>query len=180
MQYHDLNLHSQPQTSSVAGFTFLEQLIIMVLVGGLSAIAAPSWFSFLAVRQLNTAQERTIQVMRQAQSSAIGQKTDLQASFQQFNGEVRWAVHPVTTNPENAVWQTLTPHVAIDPASTLRLTNNVWYVRFNQRGHISGKLGKLTFFAKNQKAKRCVVVSTLLGSIRKGQESTVNGAVTCN
>ncbi|MBW4518858.1 MAG: type II secretion system GspH family protein [Scytolyngbya sp. HA4215-MV1] len=180
MQKRDRNQNLQPQKLSVAGFTLIEQLIIMLILASLSAIAAPGWITFLKIRQLNTAQERTIQVMRKAQSTAIRQKVDWQASFQQVNDEIRWAVHPVTTNPANAVWQTLTPQVMIDPASTLSLTNNIWQVRFTHRGHVSGRLGKLTFFATNQKAKRCVVVSTLLGSIRKGQETVTNGTVTCN
>ncbi|MGB3650812.1 MAG: type II secretion system protein, partial [Rivularia sp. (in: cyanobacteria)] len=41
--------------SSSSGFTLLEMLVVIAVVGLLTAIAAPSWVAFVNTRRLNSA-----------------------------------------------------------------------------------------------------------------------------
>ena len=157
-----------------AGFTLLELVVVLVMVGILVAIAAPSWFGFLSTRQLSAAQERVHQVMRDAQSTAKLRHVNWQASFRETGGQLQWATHAATTLPADAIWNDLDANVQIDIAeTTLYQTNGVRRVQFDRRGALTayGNLGRITLNSKNGgRVKRCVIVSTLLGATRKGQD----------
>jgi hypothetical protein len=84
---------------------------------------------------------------------------------------VEWAVHAIATSPEAALWQPLSDDVEIDAGETTLLqSSDVYRVQFSPRGNVNGRLGRLTFARPNRdRAKRCVVVSTLLGTLRDAQ-----------
>ncbi|WP_427160622.1 pilus assembly FimT family protein [Aliinostoc sp. HNIBRCY26] len=159
---------------SIRGFTLVETLTIFVMIGILSAIAIPSWLSFVRIRYLNTAQDDIYQAMRQAQSQAKKEKSTWQASFreQSGSGRVEWAVHPATVSPANAVWNSLEPDVRLDEETTLQIVDGVRQIQFDYLGSVrKPPLGKITLSSKyGGKAKRCVIVSTILGAIRKEKE----------
>jgi prepilin-type N-terminal cleavage/methylation domain-containing protein len=172
--------------SSQAGFTLLETLVVTVVIGVLASIAVPSWVSLVNNRQLNAAQDRVLQIMRQAQFTAKFRRASQIASFRNVNGIAYWAVHPDTLNPNSAIWHPLEPKVQIDEsASTLRSPNKVYQVEFNYKGNINGQLGRLTLLKPsasltNSKLKRCVIVSTLLGQLRTGQETRSSARSSCD
>jgi hypothetical protein len=62
--------------------------------------------------------------------------------------------------------------VVLDPAdTTLAKKNDVYYVRFGFHGEVKYRLGTVTLDSKNGLARnRCVIISTLLGATRKGEE----------
>lgn len=160
------------QSATSAGFTLLEQLVILVMVGFLVAIAAPSWYEFLTARQLSSAQDRVHQVIRDAQSLAKLRHVSWQASFRETGGRLQWASHAAATPPAEAFWNDLDPNIQLDAETTLHPTDGVRRVQFDLRGALTGygNLGRLTLSSKSGgRAKRCVIVSTLLGATRKGQ-----------
>lgn len=168
-------------SKSTQGYTLLEVVIIVVVIGILSAIAAPSWLAFLTRLRLNAAQAEALAVMREAQAGAKRQKRVWEACFQQNNTEnkVQWSVHPFKEDGEiceNATWQNLigsdANKIAIDSnGSTLYNKNNIYRLQFNHKGWVNGQLGKITFMPPNQPngSKRCVYASTLLGAMRTAQ-----------
>ncbi len=134
------------------------------------AIAAPGWNNFLANRNLTSAQDQIFQSIRQAQVQAIHTHQIWQASFQEPNGIIQFAVHGLDDAP---TWQNSIPRIHIDPGETTFSTSTSGYrVQFNRTGEVNGQLGRLTLVADNSRSKRCVFVSTLLGLLRKGQEQT--------
>ncbi|MDB9372705.1 pilus assembly FimT family protein [Nodularia sphaerocarpa] len=155
------------------GFTLLETLSVILMIGILSAIAAPTWLGFVQTQRLNTGQDQVYRAMRQAQSQAKKEQLTFQASFREQNGIVQWAVHPGTVNPSNANWNNLNSNICLDPQSTLQLSNGVRRIQFDYIGNVrQPPLGKITLSSNcGGQVKRCVIVSTILGAMRTAKDN---------
>ena len=55
---------------SIAGFTLIEALVVIIMAGILFAIAAPSWIGFLNRQRLTTARGQVFEILRSAQAEA--------------------------------------------------------------------------------------------------------------
>ena len=143
---------------SSAGYTLLELIIIVAIMGILSAIAAPAWSNFVERQQLNSAQNQVYRVMQDAKSNATRDKITWQVSFRQIrlNGKdvVQWSIHPAelgkfipfSVENNNALWHNLDPNVLIDTSKndkgryetslTKHQQNSIdyWRVQFNYYG----------------------------------------------
>lgn len=163
---------------SNSGFTFIEMMTALLMIGILSAIAAPSWFALIKTQHLNIAQDQVYQAKRQAQSQAKKEKVKYQASFRTQNNILQWAVHEEKESDLNnpmIKWNDLDDSVQLDPNSTLQLSNGVRRVRFDDIGGVIPPLGKITLSSKSGgTAKRCVIVSTILGAMRTARDNSCN------
>ena len=151
-----------------AGFTLVEMIVVIAIVGILAAVAGASFLGWLMRMRLNSAQYTALQAIREAQMTAKLRKSTWQASFREQNGKVQWAVHPPNSVP--IIWNTLEQEgVKIDSANTTFYkdnTNSLWRVQFNYKGHTNGQLGRINLTTNTGTPKRCVFVSTLLGAVR--------------
>ncbi|MGF1515240.1 MAG: prepilin-type cleavage/methylation domain-containing protein, partial [Elainellaceae cyanobacterium] len=101
------------------------------------------------------------------------QRSPWQVSLRAENGAIEWASHAAEISPHQAAWQLLQPsqsRLHIDSASTFRQANGIYQLQFDHQGHVSDRLGRLTLKGPQPRMRRCVVVSTLLGALRKGRE----------
>ncbi len=173
---------------STSGFTLLELIITAGMVGILSAIAAPSWLTFVNRQHLSIGQDQIYRAMQSTKSNAELQKLTWQLSIQENNGRVQWAVHPAQSGtfiPSGIPWNDLDPSLQVDKSKNNKgkcettldqqiqrcPSNGPWRVQFNYKGNTNGQLGQLTLTTKNGgKAKSCVYVSTLIGTVRTGKE----------
>jgi prepilin-type N-terminal cleavage/methylation domain-containing protein len=60
-----------PSQNSKAGFTLIEVLVVVIIIGVLAAIAAPGWAAFLNRQRANAVRSDVVQVLRNAQQDAI-------------------------------------------------------------------------------------------------------------
>jgi Tfp pilus assembly protein FimT len=180
--------HNIVTAQATEGWTILEIMVVAAIIGIVSAIAIPSWLSFIDRQRLNTAQNQVYRAMQQAKSNAVKDKLTWQVSFREYNGVVQWAVHSEQSGqfiPTNVQWHNLAPNVQVDKARNNKgkcettldeqpqrcPTIGPWRVQFNHHGNTNGQLGQITLISKNGgKIKRCVYVSTLIGAKRTGQE----------
>ncbi len=171
----------------IAGFTILETIIVVLLVGLLAAIATHRWMTFINHLHLNMAQDQIYRAMRIAQSNAKRDKEIWQTSFREQDGIVQWSIHPAmgkTCILDQVHWHSLSPTIVIykdknkkgKSETTLAKTKGdcsktgPWRVQFNYKGNTNGQLGQITLITKNNSTtQRCVYVSTLLGALRKGR-----------
>lgn len=172
MDYCLLNKFNHKQKYSNNGFTLLELLVSLFIIGILAAITVPSWLAFLDIQRLNTAQNEVYLAIRQAQSQAVKNKLTWQVSFREENNIVQWAVHSPTKNPTNTIWNSLDSNVRLDAETTLDKSNGVKLIRFDDRGNVIPPFRRITLSSKyGGKAKRCVYISTILGAMRMAKEN---------
>ena len=194
------------------GFSLLEVLIVLLMVGILSAIAAPGWLAFINNQRLRTSQSRVYGAMQLAQSNAKRDKVAWQASFRTQGNLVQWVVHPATVSPASLpvstssssapnVWYSLEDKIAIvdntgtvptnldeiDPTTNqIQAGSKVYRAIFNRQGCIVQNAqdecadGATWFTPKKVMAlqhtelgpaRRCAVVTTLLGAMRTGDDA---------
>lgn len=55
---------------SIGGFTLIEMLVVIIIIGVLFAIAAPGWDTILSRQRVSAAREQIVQTLRVTQSSA--------------------------------------------------------------------------------------------------------------
>ncbi|MEG3863908.1 pilus assembly FimT family protein [Microcoleus sp. herbarium12] len=179
-------------TTPAAGFTMIETLIILLIMGTFSAIVAPGWLMFINNHRLKVSVDRVYAAIDRAHSNAKRDKTTWQVSFKQIEEKAHLAVHSADIPPSQIPaheWKELEEKIQIDPHETTMLevdeSNNqkadgtIQRVMFNYRGcpvsrsdhdctltSIRAK-GTLTLSHPQLKnSQRCIIISTLLGHKR--------------
>lgn len=107
---------------AVAGFTVIEMLLVLLIVGILSAIAGPSWVSFNNRQKANAVNEAVLRALQEGQQQAKTKKLGYSVSFKTETDVPKVAIHPATdTNPTN--WQILANEVEVKSGKVLLGTN---------------------------------------------------------
>jgi prepilin-type N-terminal cleavage/methylation domain-containing protein len=84
------------------GFTLPEVIIVIVIIGILSAIAIPSWLTFINRQRLNKATNAVVSAIQDAQQKAKNTKQTYMVSFQTTAANViQAAVYPAIAVPSS-------------------------------------------------------------------------------
>ena len=112
---------NQPQTSTV-GFTMFELMVVVVIIGILSAIAAPAWNGFINNQRTRTVNDGVFRALRSAQSDAKLKKAKRIVEFcykkdgktnpntdKPYNDPPRFIIYPDDNNNENDCFKNSPP-----------------------------------------------------------------------
>ncbi|NES02312.1 MAG: type II secretion system protein [Okeania sp. SIO2F4] len=205
---------THPKASTV-GFTIVELMVVVLIIGILSAIAAPGWNAFISRQRTRTVNDGVFRALRSAQSDAKLKKVRRTVQFRDvninaevnpstdkpYNDPPRFIIStyddddpPSDTNPPNnaPLWKSLGANGEIK-AGMVKLivqecetkdaddnctsykgdTDNL--IQFDYLGavEISDPIQELPFAVSvstaDGGARRCVIVETLLGSMRTAE-----------
>lgn len=161
---------SPQRNSKITGYTLLELLSVVIVLGVLATLASAGFLGWLTRMRVTAGRDAVLQVIRNAQQQATARKTTMQASFRDINGQVEYAVHDASVTP--TLWTAIEyPDIRIDTSNTtLAGNNNLRRVQFNHKGHTNSQLGRITLTSRSGTPQRCVIVSTLLGVVRTAND----------
>lgn len=113
-----------------AGFTLIELVAVTLLVGILSAIAAPSWLTFTNQRRVNAANDAVLRAIQTAQQEAKRTKLSYSVSFKTENtaqGKIpQVAIYPTPATGATGTppkWENLGKDLGLRSAQVLLGTN---------------------------------------------------------
>ncbi|BAY63323.1 hypothetical protein NIES22_34090 [Calothrix brevissima NIES-22] len=184
------------------GFTLLEVLVVIFMVGILIAILGPGWLGFLKRQRLNKANDIVLAALQEAQREAKKSKRNYSVSFQTNSGIPQISVYYGST-PN---WRNLTRELEIKPGEIIVGTNldttdlnkvtspatvvfnnlsTARTVTFDYMGALAGtspSTGIKVVVANPRPAnstnpsnsKRCVIIETLIGGMRTAKDSDCN------
>lgn len=164
-----------------SGFTLIEVLVTVVLMGILFAIAAPNWVAFMNQQRVGAARNQISQAIRNAQSQAQQTKVNRALVFDNNNNQPRYAIVPAPDNTIPATisnWQNLGDGSV--PPGTIRLTAPAPTLIFDSFGSvvtsatppISLPYTVTIGSTLSSNPRRCVTVQTLLGVLAEGSNGT--------
>ncbi|WP_373533617.1 GspH/FimT family pseudopilin [Microcoleus sp.] len=175
------NFHKTASKKNDAGFTLIEVLIIVLILGIFASIAAPSWLGFINRQRVRTVNDRVLQTLRSAQSEAKRNRRDVTVTF---NYNPNPPANPVADPPTvtiNGNAQQLNVGGEIKPGQiTLRNNAPANSIVFDYLGNVNElpldtsvnpnvRRFFVTVSAVGGGTKQCVIIDTIIGGMRTAE-----------
>ncbi|MEM6252390.1 MAG: type II secretion system protein [Cyanobacteria bacterium P01_D01_bin.156] len=164
--------------SSTSGFSLLEALVVVALVGIISAFAGPGWLTYLNRRQVSSARTDLLQALRQAQTDARQQNSSRVVNIVSTTnppqiqiGSTAGSGRVVDLGEENAAASLSVNGGSLAGGAASSVT-------FDYKGTLDDDVVPFVFSVTSDKLNdggvRCVVVTTLLGNLIQAEGDNCN------
>ena len=172
------------------GFTLLEVLVIALIIGIFSSIAAPSWLAFINRQRVRTVNDRVFQSLRLAQSEAKRTKREVRIEFDttvdppkvkfdpplatggseqklDAGGDIKPGTIALSTNA-TAGFYTEVPPIAAN-SIVFDYQGNVKKLPPSTNPAITNARFVVSVSTVNGGAKQCAIVETIIGGMRTAE-----------
>ncbi|MTJ47641.1 Tfp pilus assembly protein FimT/FimU [Dolichospermum sp. UHCC 0259] len=127
-----LQHHRQRYIDLDAGFTVLEIMTALLMIGILSAIAAPGWMGFINQQRLNQVSNGVVSVIQQTQSEATKTKRTYSVSFRVNSGIPEYIIYQGTPPATiTSGWTALGDNVTLESRQVFLYTNLTSLTAYN-------------------------------------------------
>lgn len=170
-----LSNHASQQHSKNRGYSLLEMIVTVILVGILAAIAIPSFIGLLERYRVNEGLAKVKGAIKEAQRQAIRRGRRCKIQINTNNRKITVSAPDGSINYNGCLFneRTLPEGVAIKTNYTTPV------ISFSPRGNTSSAGTIVVYSADNAQTKKCIVISLGLGIIRNGDYTgDVSTAVT--
>jgi prepilin-type N-terminal cleavage/methylation domain-containing protein len=162
-----------PPPLTESGFTLLEALVVLIIAAVLAAIAAPSWFQYIANRRAQSVQTELKQVLEQAQTKA---RTTRALQYVEIDEAAAVPTVAIGTDLTDltpitlAVGELRDDTVALDIAIRSSEADDAT-VAYNYQGAVNkDELFYIEITAKGTNRTYCLASLTLIGGVQSGAD----------
>ena len=146
------------KNKSDRGFTLIELIIVLIILGIVAAIAVPNFFALLSRYQVNNSLERLLGGIRETQQQAMRHRILCRIN-------INTGANTLTGNPNGCLLSTRN----IDDNITIRtnIPGATPNITFSPKGTTT-KMGTIVLSSNNTEIQKCFVISLGLGIMRTG------------